>query len=505
MAAARFVDRLNEQIAYEFAASQQYVANAVYYDSLTLPRLAAFFYAQAVEERNHAMMMVNYLLDADARVTIPGVASPETEFGDIVAPVALALEQERRVSDQIGELMGVAREETRLPQRAVPAVVPQGAGRGGLDDVLAAGGGRALRRFADADRGLPGARARRSPRRSGSDRPGRGRRSALARARRRSTCSSPRRIVTSLGVEVLEQRLGELARGAQLVAQLSQRDDAAVPLARSPPAAPGCRPARRRGSAGSWTPARRGLRPAARPDRAASSSESSGGSTPASRSRCSSASAELDRGSWGLASLGVPGAGRARPVGSELRPDGSGASPRARRSSRTSTSRLGPCRRGCASSTRPPPSVSGGAIWRTTSRSPAAGTIGCSRRTCQKRPPSQASRAGASRVPWWIWTRSPCSGSASGRTRARRRPGSWPAGSRRPRRARPRARSRPPRCRSGSRRRAARPARGRPADRGPGRRARALAVPAGAARARRPARPDPTTACRSPPCPRPGS
>jgi len=44
-------------------------------------------------------------------VTIPGVAAPETAFSDIVAPVALALEQERRVSDQIGELMGVAREE----------------------------------------------------------------------------------------------------------------------------------------------------------------------------------------------------------------------------------------------------------------------------------------------------------------------------------------------------------------------------------------------------------
>jgi bacterioferritin B len=111
MAAARFVERLNDQIAYEFAASQQYIANAVYYDSETLPRLAAFFYAQAVEERNHAMMMVEYLLDAGAQVTIPGVAEPETGFDDIVAPVALALEQERRVSDQIGELMGVAREE----------------------------------------------------------------------------------------------------------------------------------------------------------------------------------------------------------------------------------------------------------------------------------------------------------------------------------------------------------------------------------------------------------
>jgi ferritin len=111
MAATRFVERLNEQIANEFAASQQYVANAVYYDAETLPRLAAFFYAQALEERNHAMMMVQYLLDADADVTIPGVAAPETSFVDVVAPVALALDQEKRVSDQIAALVGIAREE----------------------------------------------------------------------------------------------------------------------------------------------------------------------------------------------------------------------------------------------------------------------------------------------------------------------------------------------------------------------------------------------------------
>ena len=111
MAASRFVERLGEQIAYEFAASQQYIANAVYYDGETLPRLAAFFYAQAVEERNHAMMMVKYLLDADAEVTIPGVRAPETAFADVIAPVALALEQEKRVSDQIAGLAMVAREE----------------------------------------------------------------------------------------------------------------------------------------------------------------------------------------------------------------------------------------------------------------------------------------------------------------------------------------------------------------------------------------------------------
>ncbi len=112
MPASRFVERLNEQIAYEFAASQQYIANAVYYDAETLPRLAAFFYAQALEERNHAMMMVQYLLDADAEVAIPGVAVPETSFADAVAPISLALDQERRVSDQIGALVGIARDES---------------------------------------------------------------------------------------------------------------------------------------------------------------------------------------------------------------------------------------------------------------------------------------------------------------------------------------------------------------------------------------------------------
>ena len=75
MADKTFADALNEQIANEFAASQQYVGAAVYYDAETLPRLAAFFYRQALEEREHAMMMVQYLLDAGEEVHIPDIKS----------------------------------------------------------------------------------------------------------------------------------------------------------------------------------------------------------------------------------------------------------------------------------------------------------------------------------------------------------------------------------------------------------------------------------------------
>ena len=77
MPAAAFVDQLNEQVGHEFAAHQQYVACAVYYDAETLPQLARFFYAQALEERDHAMMMVQYLIDADERAVIPGVTAPK--------------------------------------------------------------------------------------------------------------------------------------------------------------------------------------------------------------------------------------------------------------------------------------------------------------------------------------------------------------------------------------------------------------------------------------------
>ncbi len=111
---SRFSQVLNEQVAYEFGASQQYVAIAVYYDAQTLPQLAAHFYQQAVEERNHAMMMVQYLLDADEEVIIPPVAAPQIAFSDMVAPVQLALDQERRVTAQIQQLAVTAREAGEL-------------------------------------------------------------------------------------------------------------------------------------------------------------------------------------------------------------------------------------------------------------------------------------------------------------------------------------------------------------------------------------------------------
>jgi ferritin len=105
-----FAEALNEQIANEFAASQQYVGIAVYYDAETLPRLAAFFYRQALEERGHAMMMIRYLLDVGEAVHIPDITAKDTTYSDGSAPVEMALQQEKRVSNEIFALFELARE-----------------------------------------------------------------------------------------------------------------------------------------------------------------------------------------------------------------------------------------------------------------------------------------------------------------------------------------------------------------------------------------------------------
>jgi len=114
----RFVQALNAQIGREFAAAHQYVAVGTFYESETFPRLAKFFYEQADEERGHAMKMVEYLVESGSPVTLGEVGAPRQQFEDHVAPIRLALEQERKVTIQIAELFDIAR-ETRDPASEV--------------------------------------------------------------------------------------------------------------------------------------------------------------------------------------------------------------------------------------------------------------------------------------------------------------------------------------------------------------------------------------------------
>ncbi len=88
------------------------------------------------------MMLVQYLIDRDVEVEIPGTDPVRNTFDSPTEALRLALDQERAVTEQISRLAARRPRRGRLPRRAVHAVVPQGAGRGGRADHHA-GPGRA--------------------------------------------------------------------------------------------------------------------------------------------------------------------------------------------------------------------------------------------------------------------------------------------------------------------------------------------------------------------------
>ncbi len=109
LASDKLIEAFNQQIGNEMGASMQYIAIASYFDSETLPQLAAFFYRQSEEERTHAMRFVKFINDVGGRVKIPALPAPQSDFASAEEAVGKALEWEEEVTRQIYDLVEIAR------------------------------------------------------------------------------------------------------------------------------------------------------------------------------------------------------------------------------------------------------------------------------------------------------------------------------------------------------------------------------------------------------------
>lgn len=105
---------MNQQIGNEMGASMQYIAIATYFDAETLPELARFFYRQAEEERDHAMRFVRFLVDLGTPVVIPDIPAPKSDFSSAEEAVALSLDWEKTVTQQIYDLVTIAQNDSNL-------------------------------------------------------------------------------------------------------------------------------------------------------------------------------------------------------------------------------------------------------------------------------------------------------------------------------------------------------------------------------------------------------
>lgn len=113
-------EALNRQICYEFSAMMQYVAIASHFVGESLHQLAAHFYRQAEEEREHAMRFIKYLLDAGGRIELTEVPAPQNTFKSVEEAIQLSLDQEKNVTDQIKKLVELSiREGDYITQNAL--------------------------------------------------------------------------------------------------------------------------------------------------------------------------------------------------------------------------------------------------------------------------------------------------------------------------------------------------------------------------------------------------
>jgi ferritin len=107
----KMVAAINKQIGNEFGAFLQYVAIAAYFGNDSLPELSKYFNKQAMEEREHAMKFVNYVVDAGGLPQIPGIPAPKSNFSSAEEAVKLSLDWELTVTKQINELVDLAGKE----------------------------------------------------------------------------------------------------------------------------------------------------------------------------------------------------------------------------------------------------------------------------------------------------------------------------------------------------------------------------------------------------------
>lgn len=102
---------LNEQIQKELYSSYLYLDMANYYSDEGLDGFANWFYIQAQEELDHAMLFRTYLLNNGYRIKLLPIEAPDKEFTDFSVPLALSLEHEQFVTASINTICEAAMAE----------------------------------------------------------------------------------------------------------------------------------------------------------------------------------------------------------------------------------------------------------------------------------------------------------------------------------------------------------------------------------------------------------
>ena len=97
----KVAELINDQINKEFYSAYLYLDFSVYSEEVGLDGFANWYMIQAQEERDHAVLMLQYLQNNGEKVTLEAIAKPDKELKDKLQVLELGLEHERYVTSLI--------------------------------------------------------------------------------------------------------------------------------------------------------------------------------------------------------------------------------------------------------------------------------------------------------------------------------------------------------------------------------------------------------------------
>ena len=110
-------DILNEQINKEFYAAYLYLAMSAHFDKMGLFGFANWTKVQAREEVDHGMIIFNYLIDRDCKVTLKHIETPEFNSESPLTIFEDIFSHEKSVTDSIDCIAYMSQEECDMATR----------------------------------------------------------------------------------------------------------------------------------------------------------------------------------------------------------------------------------------------------------------------------------------------------------------------------------------------------------------------------------------------------
>lgn len=99
---------LNEQVNKEFFSAYLYMDMANYYADQSLNGFENWFFIQMQEERDHALLFRQYLLNNGESVILDVIAAPNKEYKSFRDPLVMSLEHEQFVTASINNIYEAA-------------------------------------------------------------------------------------------------------------------------------------------------------------------------------------------------------------------------------------------------------------------------------------------------------------------------------------------------------------------------------------------------------------